>query len=680
MKQEKRISRGISLILWLPILMVAGILIIALKILDSRPTIAYLLCAVCVVYLLISIIYYEYLEKMINNELFEAGFHQSQMYKNLMKELPVPYVLTTASGTIVWYNELFERMFDSKITKKNISQLFSALKKKNFPQPNMTKKVVLKHHEQMFRGECQCLQAFAHEEGTEELEEKTADEYLQAFYFYDITELMEHRENSERKRLVAGMLYIDNYEEVLENMEEVRQSLLLALVERKIVKYLQSIDAIVKRYERDKFLFVFQEKYLERLMEDKFSILDEVRATNAGNEMSVTLSIGIGMNAPTYIETYESARTAVDMALGRGGDQAVVKNGSALSYFGGKTQKVEKNTRVKARVKAHALHEMMLAHDTILIMGHKIPDADCIGSALGIYRMAKTVGKKAYLVMDRKCAAIEPIVSRLDKPKEGEEGLFLTNEEALNRKDSRSLLVIVDVNVPMMTECPGLLKVVKDIVVLDHHRKGSETIKPALLSYVEPYASSACEMVAEILQYLPEKPKLKTIEADAMYSGILVDTDNFVIKAGVRTFEAAAYLRRMGADVTRVRKMFREDREHYMVRAQLINSAEIYMDEFSVAEFYPGDLAGATVVGAKAANELLNIQGVRGSFVITKLSDYIYVSARSIDELNVQVIMEKMGGGGHLTVAAAQVKNKSVIEVKQQLLDILAEMKKEGEI
>lgn len=681
MKTEKRISRGISVSLWLPILFVAGILAVALKLLDGRPHIAYALCFIGVAYLAVSFIYFLYLDKLIQNELFEAGFHQSQIYKNLMKDLPIPYVMTTATGNIVWYNELFEALIEKKTTKKNISQLFSVLHKKNFPQHGMTKKVFLEHAGKQYRVECQCIQMFEERREEEAPEEKTADEYLQVFYFYDITELMDYQVNSEKKRLVAGILYIDNYEEVLENMEEVRQSLLLALVERKVVKYLQSIDAIVKRYEKDKFVFVFQEKYLEQLTNDKFSILDEVRSTNAGNELSVTLSIGVGMNAPTYIETYESARTAVEMALGRGGDQAVVKNGSTISYYGGKTQKVEKNTRVKARVKAHALHEMMLAHDTILIMGHKTPDADCIGAALGIYRMAKTFDKKAYLVFDKDCPAIEPIVSRLDKPKEGEDDIFLSHEEALNRKDVRSMLVVVDVNVPMVTECPGLLKVVKDIVVLDHHRQGSETIKSAVLSYVEPYASSTCEMVAEILQYITDKPKLKNIEADAMYSGILIDTDNFAIKAGVRTFEAAAYLRRMGADVIRVRKMFREDREHYMVRAQLIRDAEIYMDEFAICEFYPEDhISGATVIGAKAANELLDIQGIRGSFVITKLPDYIYVSARSIDDLNVQVIMEKLGGGGHLTVAAAQIRDMNMQEVKRKLHDILAVMKEEGDI
>lgn len=682
MKHEKKMSRKISMGLWLPILMVVFIVVIGISLLEVHPLSAYALFGLAVVYLTISIIYYEYIEKTLSNELIDAGFHQSQLYKSMMVDLPIPYVLTTAEGTIIWHNDLFERLVGSKVNKRNISQIFAPLHKKNFPQIGTNKNISLSFKDKSYNVNCRCISALSHEEEEENLEqEKTRDEYLQAFYFFDVTELEEFKDISEKKRLVAGLIYIDNYEEVLDGMEEVRQSLLLALVERKIVKYLQSMDAIVKRFERDKFIFVFQQKNLDQMLSDKFSLLDEVRGISAGNEIAMTLSIGVGLNGTTYIQNFESARTAMGMALGRGGDQAVVKDGDSISYYGGKTQKVEKATRVKARVKAHALHEMMLAHDVVYIMGHKNPDADCVGAALGIYRLAKTFGKKVFLVMDKNSPAIEPIVSNLQKGGvEDGESIFITNEEVLAKKEPHTMLVVVDVNIPAMTECPALLKSIKNIVVLDHHRQAADTIKNAVLSYVEPYASSSCEMVAEILQYISDKPKLKPIEADALYSGILVDTDNFVVKAGVRTFEAAAYLRRMGADVTRVRKMFREDQEHHKVRAEIIHSAEIFMDEFAIAEFHPGNLSGATVVGAKAANELLNIQGIRGSFVITQLPDYIYISARAIDDLNVQVIMEKMGGGGHLTVAAAQVKDKSMDETMETLKGILSSMKKEGDI
>lgn len=681
MKREKNISRKVALNLWLPIIVVVFILVAALGVIEVNPGLGYTILVGDVIYLIASVLCYEYTEKMINNELLTAGFEQSQIQKQILKELPVPYVMTDQSGTIIWYNKQFSEIAGQKIIKKSITQIFPGLYKKVFPQNGQTKEYCITQEEHKYHVECKSMVFKNLERGKEEeIQDDGAEgDVLQVFYFFDETQLRGYEEESKKKSLVAGLIYIDNYEEVLENMEEVRQSLLLALVERKIMKYMQGLDAIIKGFEKDKFLFVFEEEKLEELMESKFSILDEVRLINIGNELSMTLSIGVGVNGGSYTETYESARMAMDLALGRGGDQAVVRDGDTISYYGGKTQKVEKSTRVKARVKAHALREIMLTHDKIFVMGHKNPDADCVGAALGIYRLSKTLGKSTYIVMDKDCPAIEPIVEGIYKER-AEEDIFVTNEEALLLKDKSAMLIVVDVNLPAMTECPELLKSVSTIVVLDHHRQNNETIKNAVVSYVEPYASSTCEMVAEILQYIVDKPKLKNIEADAMYSGILVDTDNFVIKAGVRTFEAAAFLRRAGADVTRVRKMFREDMEHCRIRTAIINKAEIYMNEFAISTFDGANVSGATVVGAKAANALLNIQGIRGSFVLTSLQDCIYISARSIDELNVQVIMEKFNGGGHLTMAAAQLKNVTLEEAKQQLEDVLQQMREDGDI
>ena len=682
MKREKNISRKVALNLWLPIIVVVFILVAALGVIEVSPSLGYTILVGDVIYLIASVLCYEYTEKMINNELLAAGFEQSQIQKQILKELPVPYVMTDREGTIIWYNRQFLEIAGQKIIKKSITQIFPGLYKKVFPQNGQTKEYCITQEEHKYHVECKSMVFKNLEQGNEEEnDDGTEGDVLQVFYFFDETQLLGYEEESRKKSLVAGLIYIDNYEEVLENMEEVRQSLLLALVERKIMKYMQGLDAIIKGFEKDKFLFVFEEEKLEELMESKFSILDEVRLINIGNELSMTLSIGVGVNGGSYTETYESARMAMDLALGRGGDQAVVRDGDTISYYGGKTQKVEKSTRVKARVKAHALREIMLTHDKIFVMGHKNPDADCVGAALGIYRLSKTLGKSTYIVMDKDCPAIEPIVEGIYKERaDEEEDIFVTNEEALLLKDKSAMLIVVDVNLPAMTECPELLKSVSTIVVLDHHRQNNETIKNAVVSYVEPYASSTCEMVAEILQYIVDKPKLKNIEADAMYSGILVDTDNFVIKAGVRTFEAAAFLRRAGADVTRVRKMFREDMEHCRIRTAIINKAEIYMNEFAISTFDGANVSGATVVGAKAANALLNIQGIRGSFVLTSLQDCIYISARSIDELNVQVIMEKFNGGGHLTMAAAQLKDVTLEEAKQQLEDVLQQMREDGDI
>ena len=677
MKQNKKVSKQIKFNLWLSIIMVAAFLMVGFSVMTIRPFFGYMTIAGAFVFLIAAVVHYEYFEKLATAELLAAGFEQGQIQKDLLKELPVPYILTDDEGLVIWYNNSFAEMAGEKTEKKNITQMFASLYKKVFPKPGSTKEFCITMEDRKFRVECKsvCMTEEEKEKG-----ETDPDNVLLAFYFFDETQLMEYREESKSKRMVAGLIYIDNYEEVLENMEEVRQSLLLALVERKVIRYMQGLDAIVKKFEKDKFLFVFEEKNLQKLMESKFSLLDEVRMINIGNELSMTLSISVGVNAPTYVDTYESARIAMDLALGRGGDQAVVKDGDSISYYGGKTQKVEKSTRVKARVKAHALREIIMTHDKIFIMGHKLPDADAVGAALGIYRLARTFDKKTYIVMDKDCAAIRPIVEGMINDSGAEDFPFITNEQALSLRDASSMLIIVDVNLPAMTECPELIKQIETIVVLDHHRQNNDTIKKAVVSYVEPYASSSCEMVAEILQYIPDKPKLRPIEADALYSGILVDTDNFVVKAGVRTFEAAAYLRRAGADVTRVRKMFREDMENCKIRADIINRAELFYDEFAISTFDGRNVDGATVIGAKAANALLDVQGIRGSFVITEISSCIYVSARSIDDLNVQIIMEKFGGGGHLTVAAAQLKDKTMDEVVNDLKNLLASMKKEGDI
>ncbi len=677
MKQNKKVSTQIKFSLWLSIIMVAAFLMVGFSVMTIRPFFGYMTIAGAFVFLIAAVVHYEYFEKLATAELLAAGFEQGQIQKDLLKELPVPYILTDDEGLVIWYNNSFAEMAGEKTEKKNITQMFASLYKKVFPKPGSTKEFCITMEDRKFRVECKsvCMTEEEKEKG-----ETDPDNVLLAFYFFDETQLMEYREESKSKRMVAGLIYIDNYEEVLENMEEVRQSLLLALVERKVIRYMQGLDAIVKKFEKDKFLFVFEEKNLQKLMESKFSLLDEVRMINIGNELSMTLSISVGVNAPTYVDTYESARIAMDLALGRGGDQAVVKDGDSISYYGGKTQKVEKSTRVKARVKAHALREIIMTHDKIFIMGHKLPDADAVGAALGIYRLARTFDKKTYIVMDKDCAAIRPIVEGMINDSGAEDFPFITNEQALSLRDASSMLIIVDVNLPAMTECPELIKQIETIVVLDHHRQNNDTIKKAVVSYVEPYASSSCEMVAEILQYIPDKPKLRPIEADALYSGILVDTDNFVVKAGVRTFEAAAYLRRAGADVTRVRKMFREDMENCKIRADIINRAELFYDEFAISTFDGRNVDGATVIGAKAANALLDVQGIRGSFVITEISSCIYVSARSIDDLNVQIIMEKFGGGGHLTVAAAQLKDKTMDEVVDDLKNLLASMKKEGDI
>ena len=509
--------------------------------------------------------------------------------------------------------------------------------------------------------------------------EKLGNDKVFALYFYDETALLKLREEEESRRLTAGLLYLDNYEEAMESVDDVRRPLLTAMIDRKIVRYFDGMQAIMKKLEKDKYFFVIERRYLMELYETQFDILEQVKTVNIGNEMRITLSIGIGDGGATYAQCYDFARQAIDMALGRGGDQAVVKDGENIHYFGGKTNSKEKTTRVKARVKAHAFRELIENKDRLLIMGHKLMDIDSLGAAVGIWRIASTMGKEAHIVSSAVNNAIRPMLARFqngDYP----EDMFIPEEKALQLLDEGTVLVVVDTNRPSMVEGPRLLDAAKTIVVLDHHRQSQDSIRNEQLSYVETYASSACEMVAEVVQYISDEVKIRAVEADAMYAGIVIDTHNFQNQTGVRTFEAAAFLRRNGADVTRVRKLFREKLDDYRAKSEAIHNAEIYREHFALSFCDSEGLESPTVVGAQAANDLLDVIGVKASIVATTFREKVFLSARAIDEVNVQVMMEKLGGGGHRTIAGAQLANMTQEEAMNQVKQVIDEMLLKGEI
>ncbi|MDE6202517.1 MAG: DHH family phosphoesterase [Lachnospiraceae bacterium] len=512
------------------------------------------------------------------------------------------------------------------------------------------------------------------------MEADNYDGFLIAFYLFDETALKIALQEVDDQSLAVGMIYLDNYEEALDSVEEVRRSLLIALIDRKVNKYIAALDGICKKTENDKYIIVLRKKAMELLKESKFDLLDDVKTVNIGNKMAVTISIGVGLDGLGYAQNYEFARNAIDLALGRGGDQAVVKTPENVIYFGGKSQQVEKNTRVKARVKAQALREIITTKERVLIMGHRVADVDSFGAAVGIYRIATTLERKASIVLNDVSTSLQPIVDLFKSHEEYKEDMIIGSQQAIELAGNNTVLVVVDVNKPSFTECPELLRLCKSIVVLDHHRQGTEVIENATLSYVEAYASSACEMVSEILQYIGQSIHITAEEADCMYSGIIIDTNNFMSKAGVRTFEAAAFLRRNGADVTRVRKLFRENAAEYKAKADAVSQAEIYRGVFAISTCTNEDIQSPTVVGAQAANELLNIKGVRASFVLTEYQNQIFVSARSIDEVNVQVIMEKMGGGGHLGIAGCQLSDVSIFEGIGILKGTLDKMIAEGDL
>lgn len=639
-----------------------------------------------VVYLLIVLLVYFRKRPNIMSDLVAFSFAHGSVQNELIRELTIPYALVNMKGRVLWNNQAFfdAAKSDKKHMRKHIQHIFTDITLELLqmtPEDEGKRELHIYEHERNYRVEIRRVQVESVLKDALE-EDVRNEDALFAVYMYDETDLVVALAEKEKIRMVVGQIYIDNYEEAMESIEEVRQSLLVALLDRKITKYMQNADAIIKKLEKDKYIFVCQQQNLELLQQGKFSLLDEVKSINIGNETPVTLSIAIGINSESdhYAMAYEYSHMAMDLALGRGGDQAVVKNGEKIIYYGGKTQSAEKNTRVKARVKAHALKELLATRDKVLIMGHKKPDIDSLGAAIGIYRLAVMMDKKAHIVINEVTSSIRPTMNNFLGSTVYPDDMFYSSEQALETVDPNTVVIVVDVNRPAYTECEELLAHTKNIVVIDHHRQTGEVIEHATLSYIEPYASSACEMVAEILQYSIDKPKLRPAEADAMYAGILVDTDNFVSKTGVRTFEAASFLRKSGADMVRVRKANRTDIDSYKQLSEGVAKAEIYMDDFAISEVPTDGVDSPTVLAAKVANDLLDVENVRASFVLSKIGNVVYISARSIDDVNVQVIMEAFGGGGHGTVAGAQIEDITIEEGRERIKEVLRKMHDDGDV
>ncbi|SDB01667.1 DHH family phosphoesterase [Eubacterium oxidoreducens] len=640
------------------------------------------------IYLVFTIPAYIRSKKQIQELLVEFATHYGTMQKRLLNEFEVPYALLDENGKILWMNKKFQETSGRARTyHKSINAIIGTITKEWLQRENVyTMEQHINLGDRDYRASIQKVfmqevlpQAEGESQGSKDIKQQRKD-YIFTLYLFDETRLNEYIRKNEEQRLVSALVYIDNYDEVLDKTADMKSSMVSAIVTRQISDYFSKYDAIVRRTERDKFYVVFKYANLQSLIEDKFSLIESVKKIKAGNEMSLTLSIGIGVNKTTYVQNYEYARMAIDLALGRGGDQVVIKNGDQISYFGGKTQQIEVNTRVKARVKAHALREIIESHEHILIMGHKIGDVDSFGAAIGLYVGAKALGRTPKIVLNEVTSSLKPFKEFFTEENGYEENMFINGETAIDFCDAKTVVIVVDTNRPAHTECEEILKKSKTVVVFDHHRQGNERIENAVLSYIESYASSTCEMVAEILQYLTDGIKLNHQEADSIYAGILIDTNNFMTKTGVRTFEAAAYLRRSGAEVTRVRKLLRNDMNDYKARAEAVRHAQVYKGVFAISICPADELESPTVVGAQAANELLNIIGIKASFVLTEYNDKIYISSRSIDEINVQLIMERLGGGGHLSVAGAQLEHATLEDAEEALKMTLNELIEEGQI
>lgn len=681
-KQKIRVKGQLRTYMQWPAIL--GILLMGMNVwiyrMDRKPGLV--MSAFVLLYIIMVVILYVYTRTMLMKELVEFATQYGIVQNTLLKELAVPYAILLDDGKVIWMNNQFLKILGGKVKgDAYLSKYLPELNRSIFPQEeNDIVHMDVYYNERQYQAELRkvSVEGFSKTERLMEMPEEK--EYFIAVYLQDVTELNQYIKANEEQRLVAGLIYIDNYDEIIDSVEEVRQSLLVALVDRKINQYIAKANGIVKKMETDKYFIAVQKQHFKQLEEDKFSLLEGVKTVNIGNKIPATISMGFGLSEESYAQSYNYARVAIDLSLARGGDQAVIKDSQGITYYGGKREQTSKNTRVKARVKAEALREFITIKDKIFVMGHKFADADSFGAAVGICRAAEALEKKAYIVIDEISASLKPLyLSYAENPEYGEK-MFLKPQEVLKIADENSMVVVVDTNRPKMTECEELLSIARTIVVLDHHRQSSDNIENALLSYIEPYASSSCEMVAEILQYIVDDIKIPDLEASSLYAGIMIDTNNFVNKTGVRTFEAAAFLRRCGANITQVRKMFRDDMASYQAKAEIISSVEVYQEKFAIARGENLDIESPTIVGAQAANDLLDINAVKASFVLTNYNGRIYISARSIDEVNVQIIMERLGGGGHMNASGAQFEHTDMERAVEDLKKVIDEMVEGGDI
>ena len=678
MSQEKRKKR-LSVFFKIPLFFfffLAGITVLMYFIYWPSGVI---LTVFLVIYFIFTLYMYFNNSEILRREMIDFATSYEQLQGELLKEFDVPYVLLDETGKIMWMNDAFCTVTHRDAEyRRSITTIFPAIRRENLPVDGKQVRIPVELEGSSFMAQIEKVDLADLLPSNTMLDEKARTGKLYSMFLIDDTAARLAIQEVDDQSIVVGFVYIDNFEEAVDPLEDVRKSLLVALIDRKVTKYFASIDGICSKIEKDKYLVVMRKKSLRQLEESHFDLIEDAKTVKIGNEMAITLSIGIGLDGLSYAQNYEFARNAVDLALGRGGDQAVIKNSENVTYYGGKSRQVEKSTRVKARVKAQALKEIIGSRDMIFIMGHRLGDPDSFGASLGIYKVARTLNKKAHIVINDRTVSLKQVIRLFENNENYPKDMIIDSTAALEEVTDNSALVVVDVNKPSLTECPDLLKRCKSIVVLDHHRQGKEVIENATLSYVEPYASSSCEMVSEILQYIGENIKFRPEEADAIYGGIVVDTINFTNRAGVRTFEAAAFLRRCGADVTRVRKLFREDVDAYRAKADAVSRAEIFREVYAISECTSEDVASPTVIGAQAANELLGIKGVKASFVFTLYQGKVYISARSMDEVNVQLIMERMGGGGHLNVAGCQLENVSVEHAMDLLRTTISEMTDEG--
>ena len=585
---------------------------------------------------------------------------------------PFPLIIFETDGNVIWRSSKYISEFADIDMNSYINDLSNEIR--NEIEENKKEKNS-KNHKDIMKNiiienkEYKLLGRYVHVKNRNK--DKKNNEYMIILYFIDETENVKLQKEYKDSKSCVGLIMIDNYEEIIRSIDSSEKPIVSAEIDRKIYEWANKTNGVLIKSDRDRYVYLFEQRYLDDVKEDKFSILDGIKEINTKEKVQFTLSIAVSNEGQTDKEKYESAQTAMDVVLGRGGDQAVIRENEIYKFFGGRVEEVEKRTKVKARVVAHALEKLINKSKKVMIMGHTNPDMDSIGSCLGIYRLSKSLDTNAYIVISDTAESISSFKQEMEKDSEYED-IIINKEVALENIDEDTLLVVVDTHKTNYVDAPELLDKVQNVVVIDHHRRSTDYIENATLMFQEVYASSAAELVTELLQYAEVKVDLKTIEAESLYAGIMMDTKNFTFKTGVRTFEAAAYLRKCGIDIIRVKKWFQSDLKSFSTIAGIVKKAEIVNETIAIST-YEKKTKDASIICAKAADELLTISEITASFVLGKLGDRVCISGRSIGDINVQVILEKLGGGGHITLAGAQVEGMTIEETKQELINRINE-------
>ena len=607
----------------------------------------------------------------ISEQLKDLTLTVDSAAKTTLINAPFPLIILETDGNIIWRSSKYITEFENIEMETYINDLTIEMKNEIEKEEQDKKKAIIKELEignKIYKVQCEFVK-------TKKSERKKTHEYMLILYFIDQTEKYELQAENENKKTCVGIIMVDNYEEVMQRIDTEQKTQLMAKVESSIYDWVNETNGILVKEDRDTYVYIFEQRNLEKIKEDKFVILDTIKNLVRKDKMQLTLSIAISNEGENDKEVYKSAQSAMDVILGRGGDQAVIREDGKYQFFGGKVEEVEKRTKVKARIVAHALEELMAECQKVIIMGHTNPDIDAMGSALGVYRFATNLDKEAYILTDFETASIKEFIENIQ---EDYKEVLVNKETALSLIDNETLLIVVDTHKTSYVEEPELLNKTNKIVVIDHHRRGTDFIEQSILTFQEVYASSASELVTELLQYTQKEVELQTIEAEALYAGIMMDTKNFTFKTGVRTFEAAAYLRRCGVDIIKVKKWFQSDLESYNKISEIVRNAEIIHETIGIST-YEVQEKDTSLICAKAADELLTIGNITASFVLGTMEDKITISGRSIGDINVQMILEKLGGGGHITLAGAQLENKTIEEAKQLLIEKIEEYFSEKE-